>query len=58
MSTKHLQLKPHAIRDTKTAWWYEENKGIAVIVEPNSQYTHVNIPWESLRKALHRKDKA
>lgn len=54
MSEKHLQSKPHAIRNRHDAWWYEEEKGISVIVEPNAKTTTIRIPWKSLEGALKR----
>jgi len=63
MSNKHLQLTPHAIRGTVTAWWYEEEKGISVVQEfrDKNGMLHITesilLPWTSIRGALKRKDK-
>lgn len=65
MADKHLSLKPHAIRGTKSAWWYEESKGICLVQECRdvrggllADTRQVTIPWDSLRGALKRKDRA
>ncbi len=60
MSTKHLHRKPHKIRGTSTAWWYEEAKGVCVVVEHWEAGNHIctdstTIPWKSLEGALARK---
>jgi hypothetical protein len=62
MSTQHLQLKPHKIRGTATAWWYEEEKGISIVQEHWEAAVHIStdsttIPWQAIRDALARKDK-
>jgi hypothetical protein len=59
---KHLLLTPHEIRGNKHAWWYEETKGIEVIVHrdainPGTGSAQLVIPWETIRQALARKDK-
>ena len=51
------QRKSHAIRGTKTAWWYEEAKGICVVAESVGPTQLIFIPWASLRGALKRKDR-
>jgi len=56
MSDNHLQLSPHPIRGTKTAWWYEEENGLCIVVEPAQDTKQITIPWASLRGALRRKD--
>lgn len=57
MSDKDLSMNPHKIRGMKTAWWYEEEKGICLVVEPHDTTQLITIPWDSLRFALKRKDK-
>ena len=61
MSKKHLKRDPHDARVTHgnaQAWWYEENFGICVVVEPRDDRTaQIVIPWRSIRAALARKDK-
>lgn len=60
MSAKHLREDPHKVH--QNCWWYEENKGIFIVVEHTDihglrLHTQVyNIPWKSLRAALKRKD--
>ena len=63
MANKDLSLKPHTAKvqdDRATAWWYEENGGIAVLVQPNGYARPLTfeIPWRTLRTALRRKDAA
>jgi len=50
-----LKNKPHAIRGREDVWWYEENGGINVVVEPQDTTIQVVIPWRSIRYALARK---
>jgi hypothetical protein len=57
MSNKDLKCEPHAIRGIKTAWWYEEDMGLCIVVEPAQVTQQITIPWASLRGALKRKDK-
>ena len=60
MSNKDLLRTSHAIRDDKDAWWYEEEKGICLVVSDPSKDRNTfqfTIPWRSLRAALKRKDK-
>ena len=57
MSNQHLHRKPHAIRGTQTAWWYEDAKGIYVVVEAVPAIQCITIPWAYLRGALKRKDR-
>ena len=57
MSDKHLSNMPHNIRGRKDAWWYEENGGINVVVEPQGATTQVMIPWRSIKAALARKER-
>lgn len=59
---KGLQLDPHHLRGQPHAWWYEEDFGITVVVEPdptkdgNVDTRQIKIPWRTLRAALGRKD--
>ena len=63
MSKKHLSLKPKAARvkypEIAEAWWYEENGGIDIHIDPRQANRHISlfIPWASIRAALKRKDK-
>ena len=60
MANKHLSLKHNQIVDG--CWWYEEEKGITVVVQhtdDNDSYSHTQlylIPWKHIRAALGRKD--
>ena len=61
MGNSALKLEPHDI--TENCWWYEEEKGINVVVEHRSKdgatYYHTAqymIPWSQVRSALSRKD--
>lgn len=51
---KNLNRKPHVI-DEKS-WWYEENRGISIIIEPHDGTTEKRINWRVIRSALKRKD--
>lgn len=57
MAIKHLSLKPKKIDDH--AWWYEEEKGIFVVVHqsPTGIIRDIYIPWHKIRAALARLDK-
>lgn len=57
MSDTDLQRTPHPIRQTKTAWWYEDELGLYVVVEASRVTRQIFIPWASVRGALRRKDK-
>jgi hypothetical protein len=63
MSNIHLHCNPHAVKGDKTAWWYEEPKGICVVQEfyddagGTLATRFVTIPWASIRGALARKDR-
>lgn len=57
MSDADLKRIPHAVSKRKDAWWYEEDFGISVVVEPQEATTTVAIHWSDLRRALARKDK-
>lgn len=58
MSEKHLKGTPHKIRGTETAWWYEEPKGLCLVVEcPGSQGAvtrQITIPWHAILGAVKR----
>jgi len=61
MADKDLKRSSHRNKDGW--WWYEEPKGIAVMVPQNDRAgnhlrtTEHVITWRSLRGALKRKDK-
>ena len=55
MSEKDLQKEPHNINPH--SWWYEENYGVTIVVEPVTTTRQIKIPWRSIRAALKRKDK-
>lgn len=56
MAIYDLWLKPHKIDDD--GWWYEEPKGITVVVHTDTQGAkQVFIPWRTIRAALRRLDK-
>jgi hypothetical protein len=60
MANKDLSLKPHHQKKDESWWWYEENQGISVVVERSQIPGEVgifDIPWQSIRAALRRKDK-
>jgi len=63
MSDKDLHTSPHAVRGMPEAWWYEEPKGITVVVEFRDNAgdhlgtKQVPIPWYMLRNALARKER-
>ena len=58
MSNKDLSLKPHHIKDTDNAWWYEETKGIELIVQHKvGDIRNYSISWRTIRGALKRKEK-
>ena len=59
MANQDVWLKPHAIRGTKTAWWYEEDHSICVVQQHWGASVHIStvyvtIPWAALRSALQR----
>lgn len=54
--TKHLQRKAHAVTGTTKAWWYEEGKGICLVIQPAVDTQQIVISWAALRGALKRKD--
>jgi hypothetical protein len=61
MGNSALKLDPHNI--TESCWWYEEEKGINVVVEHRSKdgatcyhTAQYLIPWDQVRAALSRKD--
>lgn len=56
MSNADLKREPHYI--TEDCWWYEEAKGIEIVMRVYPSVTYVRtIPWRSIRAALARKDK-
>jgi hypothetical protein len=62
MSTEDMQLRPHKIRGTTSAWWYEDVDGICVVQEHWEGPVHIStdsitIPWRAIRGALKRLDK-
>ena len=56
MSRKHLKLGPHKIRGREDVWWYEDLRGVSIIVEPQKHTTEFTIPWTTLKNALARKE--
>lgn len=59
MSNKHLRRQPHNIGASgqpSQAWWYEESRGIMLYQPARIVTTPILIRWESLRRALARKD--
>ncbi len=59
MSDNDLKLSSHKLRGRYDAWWYEEAKGICLVVQFTSTITKtVDIPWREIRRALARKDKS
>lgn len=57
MSVKHLLTTSHPFKGSGTAWWYEDNGGIDIVVHPAPQCQHLHIDWAVLRRALARKDR-
>lgn len=57
MSYKHLHKKYHPVKGSGTGWWYEDNRGIDVIVHPQPTRVHIYITWRAIRAALGRKDR-
>lgn len=60
MANKHLHLEPHHV--DQDFWWYEENKGITVVMQLPTKdggwaQTVRRIPWADIRAALKRKDR-
>lgn len=59
MSDKHLNLEPTMMYHPTVnggadeSWWYEEAKGIVVVVHGKM----ARIPWRQIRAALKRKDR-
>ena len=59
-----LDCNPHPIsvldegrfHRTDSAWWYEENGGVLVVVETHPETIQLHIPWRSIRAALARKE--
>lgn len=56
MSDNDLRLNSHKLRGRRDAWWYEEPKGICVVIEFGVPAKMVEIPWREIRRALARKD--
>lgn len=50
---KHLSRKPTDI--STSSWWYEEPRGINIVVERNPATTQHIIPWKQIERALLRK---
>lgn len=64
MAKKDLSPNPKKARmkygADAEAWWYEENGGIEIHIDPGKDLArHISfvIPWRSIRRALARKDK-
>jgi hypothetical protein len=51
----HLLRSPHTIDDE--AWWYEEQRGLCIMVKSVSSIKELYIPWRLIRAALRRKDR-
>jgi hypothetical protein len=62
MSNTDLSIHPHAIDEH--SWWYEEEKGIRVVIEARDSagrfYMTVQrlIPWKEIKAAAARLDRA
>jgi len=57
MADKDLKRGPHYFKHRDDVWWYEEPKGIYIVVKQQFKTTtDIEIPWRSLRAALRRKD--
>lgn len=54
---KHLKRTPHHPQGREDAWWYEEKRGIHVLIQTSFGTKQVLIDWRSIRAALARKDK-
>ena len=61
MSRKHLLSEPQFVAHDESWWFYEENRGICIVVEPvipkSAPTRSVTIPWARIRAALKRKDR-
>jgi hypothetical protein len=62
MADKHLDPRPHHVRGCDDAWWYEEPRGICVVVEGHDELGRKltkqrMIPWRSIKTALARKER-
>ena len=58
MANKDLQLKSHQVKDAvRDTWWYEETYGFHILTATSEGVIEMNIPWNSIRAALKRKDK-
>lgn len=57
MARKHLHRHPKNVSPPREdVWWYEDNGGIEIHVEPHERHVCVRIPWRKIREALARKD--
>ena len=63
MSDTDLQRGPTHFKDVEGAWWYEEPKGISIIVENRDEDGILRetkvlwLTWHKIRNALERKDR-
>jgi hypothetical protein len=58
MSNKNLRRTAHEFKKEKRVWWYEETKGIRLVVNfGKGTVCQPIIPWKTIRAALARKDK-
>ena len=55
MADKDLKLEPHHIHGDPEMWWYEEPKGICVVVKKGESQHYIR--WDYLKAALARKEK-
>jgi len=59
VSRKHLRREPQHVNRAEDWWFYETNRGIAVVVfndQDIKQVHRVTIPWRRIRDALARKE--
>lgn len=62
MASEHLLRSPHKIREADyidmdcDAWWYEEEKGICVVIGDGVGQFYIR--WPVLRNALKRKEQS
>ena len=54
MADKDLSKDSHKTKN-KDARWYEQPKGICIVVQHRTPF--INISWKTLRAAIARKDK-
>ena len=61
MANKHLRYQSSRAKvecGAAESWWYQEPSGISIEVKPmEGEHIRVRIGWDSLRRALARKDK-